>query len=65
MKYLRDQACGKRDIEEIQNKYGYKKSTYEDGEMKYLKQKPCEKCDVNKFLEHVQDNEIKVRCHNF
>ena len=41
------------------------KSECEDGEMKYLRQKPCGKCDVNKFLEHVQDNEIKVRCHNF
>ena len=40
------------------------KSECEDGEMKYLGQKPCRKCDVNKFLEHVQDNEIKVRYHN-
>ena len=32
-----------------------------DGEMKYLGQTPCGKC-VDKFLEHVQDNEVKVRC---
>ena len=41
------------------------KSRCEDGEMKYLSQKPCGKCDMNKFLERVRDNEIKVRCHNF
>ena len=41
------------------------KSKCEDGEMKYLREKPYRKCDVNKFLEHGQDNEIKVRCHNF
>ena len=41
------------------------KSTCEDCEMKYLRQKPCGKCDVYKFLEHVQDDEMKVRCHNF
>ena len=40
-------------------------SRCEDGEIKYLRQEPCGKYDVNKFLEHVQDNEIKVRCHNF
>ena len=26
------------------------KSRCEDGEMNYLRQKPCGKCDVNKFL---------------
>ena len=40
------------------------KSKCEDGEMKYSRQKPCGKLDMNKFLEHVQDNEIKVRCRN-
>ena len=34
------------------------------GEIKYLKQKPCRKYDVNKFLERVQDNGIKVRCQD-
>ena len=40
------------------------KSRCEDCEMKCLRQKPCGKCDVNKFWEHVQDNEMKVRCQN-
>ena len=41
------------------------KSTREDGEVKYWREKPCGKCDVNKFLKHVQDNDIEVRCDNF
>ena len=30
--------------------------------MKYLRQKACGKCDMKKFLEHVQDNEKRLRC---
>ena len=32
--------------------------------MKYLRHKDRGKCDVKKFLEHVQENEIKVRCQD-
>ena len=39
----------------------HKTHDMKDGEMKYFRQRPCGKCDVNKFLQHVQDNEIKVR----
>ena len=65
IKYLRHQTCGKCDIEEINNIWLQKNQYVKDGEIKYLKQKPCGKWDMNKLLEHVQDNEIKVRCHNF
>ena len=40
------------------------KSRCDDGEIKYLRQNPCGKYDVNKYLELVQDKEIEVRCHN-
>ena len=29
-----------------------------------LWKKPCGKCDVKKILEHVEDNEMKVRCQD-
>ena len=29
-----------------------------------LWKKPCGKCDVKKILEHVKDNEMKVRCQD-